>query len=504
MGRRSGVVMLWSGLVVLRSRWVILVGMRVLWVVGVLRRDRGPGLLVGVFGIRLGRVGLVGAWRRLLVAMLVAVGRRLPVGVCGVLRWRVGVRRWLTFGRVLLGRSDRRCLRVAPGRCRWQVVRRSGARWGLGAGRQVVRRSGTRVRIRCGRRVRHRVARRVQSRRLRGGGVAVIGARLGVLAGRGNGLDGRLATESGHRRLRERMQLLAHPLEAGPPLLGLALAAVEIGGEVGGCVVHQLDRAAERQAVELVPLVGVHGRFADRHRIAPRAVVAGLGGQNAVEQLEARELLVVAADRHNPGRVRRQAGGRDIRSDPAAVDDHRHLVLGNGPQGVGMLGEGVENAAGAGRAARRRHHVEVLEQHILGMVDQMVAQHRESRRNERRRPRRELNAEVVAHRPPGGVGFDQQHLPARRGPVGGQVQRRGRRPGRPLGAQHGQHGAAPRQNRARCGAPGCITGSPRVGRRTPARPRPAASRSTQPARWPSAGGGPAPGHRLPDRSRGAR
>ena len=98
-----------------------------------------------------------------------------------------------------------------------------------------------------------------------------------------------------HRRLRVRVQLLADLLQAGPPLLGFALAAGQVSGQVRGHVGHDLDRAAEGQAVGLPPLLGVHGRLADGHRASLRAVTAGTGGQRVPEMLKARQLAVVAA-----------------------------------------------------------------------------------------------------------------------------------------------------------------------------------------------------------------
>ena len=190
----------------------------------------------------------------------------------------------------------------------------------------------------------------------------------------------------------------------------------------------------------ILPLLGVHGRLADGHRESLRAVAAGTGGQRFPEMLKARQLAVVAAHHHHPGRPGRQRRGRGVGGHAATVDDHCHLVLGDRAKVLGELGEGVEDAAGPGGAGRGRHHVQVLEQHVLGVIDQMVAEDRQARGDERRRPGRELDAEVVAERAPGGIRLDEQDLAARRGPVGGQVHSGGGGSGRALGAVDGQHG----------------------------------------------------------------
>ena len=308
--------------------------------------------------------------------------------------------------------------------------------------------------------------------RSRFGGCCLVGAAGELRAGRLHRLRGAGPGPARHRRLRVRVQALPDLFQAGPPLLGLALAAGQIRGQVRSHAGHGLDRAAERQAVVLLPLLRAHGRLAYGHREARRPVAARISGHHTPEKLEARQLAVVAAHHDHPGRPGRQPRGRGVGGDLAAVDDHRHLVLGDRPEILGEFGEGVEDAARSCRAGRSRHHVQALEQHVLGVVDQMVALHRQARGDERRRPGRELDAETVAERASGRVRLDEQDLAALRGPAGGEMQGGGGGSWRARGAVYGQHGAGRR--RARRPAAVCetmpIIGPRRARRRFPPRP----------------------------------
>ena len=238
--------------------------------------------------------------------------------------------------------------------------------------------------------------------------------RVAALGRAGAGSHGRAAPLRGPRRGRMgvRVQLLGDLVQAVLPLLGLALAAGQVGREVVGHAGEDLNGAAEVQAVGLAPLVGVHRRLADAHRQALRAVTRTVG-QNLGEVVEVRQLAVAAAHQRHSGRLGRQSRRCRLGSEAAPVDHHGQLVLGDRPQVESEVGEGAEDAPRSGGTRRGRHHMEVLEQHVLGVVDQMVAQNRHARGDERRRPGRELDPQVVAQRPPGGIQLDEQHLAAR-------------------------------------------------------------------------------------------
>ena len=307
----------------------------------VLRRGRRR-LEVG--GLPLGRILLVGRGRRRR-----GVGRRgLVVRVVGR-RWRlaVGLR-----GCPVVGTGLRRHLSVRAGHGSLVMHREGGAVLVrlFGGGRCRCRLFGGRARWRGRFLLRRRLLRRSS------GAPRPQGTRCG--------------------RLGVGQQLLGDLLETHPPLLRLPLVAIQKRGEIPRDLREVLDRAGERDVALLAPLLGAERRVADGHHAPLHAGAARLGRQHGGDVLEARGRAVAAGHHDRARGASRQVGRHGVGRDPSGVDDHRHLGLGDGAQLPRALVPPPDDLPGTSGTGRGRHDVQVVEQDVLGVVDEVAATHR--------------------------------------------------------------------------------------------------------------------------------